>query len=110
MTIGSRDKLARPIDAGADIRIPHRAGLHEVDGAAQHLRQGFFQPEVSVQEWQAVVGRELHQEVGVAGVRVEVHRSRSRAEHLQPLHAEAAADVRDRVAMLFDQRVHGAST
>jgi hypothetical protein len=33
--------------------------------------------------------------------------ARGGAEDLQPLHAEAAADIRDRVAALFDQRVHG---
>jgi hypothetical protein len=38
---------------------------------------------------------------------MEIRRARGRTEHLQPPYAEAAADIRDRLAVLFDQRVHG---
>ena len=58
--------LARPIDAGPDIRVPHRARFHQIDAAARQLRQGCFQAGEPAEERQTVTGHELYQKIGVA--------------------------------------------
>jgi hypothetical protein len=53
--------------------------------ATQKMGQCFFQAKEPPQERQTVARRELHQEVGIAGVWMEVRRARGRAKHHQPL-------------------------
>lgn len=67
--------------------------------------ESIFQTEEGVENG-VCVRFELHQEIGIAALRVEVDGARGRAEHLQPTDFVASAEMGDFGALLIDERMH----
>ena len=75
----------------------------------QDALQRLGQPKELPQWREAAVRRELDQEVGIAGVWIEIPASSSRTDHLQTPHAVVLAEFRKFGAVLVDQSVHDAN-
>ena len=71
----------------------------------QHC-QGLVQTEVAVEQVRLCARAEIDDEIDVAALRVECIGG-GRAEHIQALHAELAAQPMDFIAAGFDDLVHG---
>ena len=81
-------------DGCQNVRVAHRARLHQVHAPAQQCLQISLGAKNCV-EPRLNARRKLHQKIGVAVRRVKVIGPRSRTKHLQPLNAVALADGSD---------------
>src|SRR5882672_8912420 len=72
---GSRfkNRFPRRVDAGLEIGVPQRAGLHEIDGAAEQRFEAVFQAQIGFErERFGMAAVELDQEIDIAAHRVEI--------------------------------------
>ena len=83
------------------------AGFDQIDRAAQGMAQSLGKVEILVERCQAAVGIEFHEEVGVAGLRIEIRAARRRAEDFQPRYAVAPAELRQFLPLVSNGGVHG---
>ena len=62
----------RGLDRLQEVRVPDRLELDHVDGPAEELLEGFEETEVAIRSMPHLRRVELHEEVQVACLRVEV--------------------------------------
>ena len=79
------------LDPGPDIWIFHTARGDQIDLAGKYGRQRLLQAEEFIQTWRVLCWVIDDQNIDVGSLRVEIRRSGSGAERLQPRDTEARA-------------------
>src|SRR5687767_3290021 len=88
-----------------EVRIGRRLHADQLHRMSEQGFQIFLQTEPSIGSLLPAVAAKLDKEIDIAPRRVEVA-ARGGAEELQPLHVVLAAELCDRLAVLFDERDH----
>src|SRR5438105_2971045 len=94
--------LRRDLDK---VRILHCRKLDEVDPSAEQILEPVQKPKIATGRPSPAQRLKRHQEIQIAGRRVEI-RARGRPEELQPCHLVLPAKSFDLRTMLFDQLDH----
>ena len=104
---GSRciDQFTMAVDAGEHIGVAHGGGFYQINAAPQQLLQRGFGAKKFIQPGMRV-SCEFHQEIGIAGVEIEIDGACGEAKRIQTADTVTLANGGNSRPVSDNQRVH----